>query len=409
MSARDGSRASASEHRGRLPGSGPLSVAAIEGAFASERAARPGTHAFWLYDPALAAERARRFLAAFAPLEPHVGYALKANAHPAFLARFRELGLAAEAGSLGELESARAQGFPPGRTSLNGNGRTVEEAAWVARHGVHSVNADHVPELDLLEREAARAGARIRVALRINFGIDTPGHRYVATGDEGAKFGVAPSEALEAWAARARWPHLELDGLHVHVGSQLLDPAPLEQALDLSLALAAESAARGAPLGLLNLGGGFGVDYAHEGRDFPLEAHAARVADRVAGLRYEWALEPGRWIVAPAGVLVSEVLWVKRRGSRRFVVLACGMNDLIRPALYHARHRIVPLRPRAGDVTPACVVGPVCESGDVFDEACPLPPLEPGDLVAILDAGAYAAAMSSRYNGRPPLEEVVAS
>jgi diaminopimelate decarboxylase len=219
---------------------------------------------------------------------------------------------------------------------------------------------------------------------------------------------VGADEALEAWSDRARWPHLALDAVHLHVGSMLMDPAPLAQAARFALALAAESARRDAPLALVNLGGGFGIDYEGRGAEFPLERWGAELAAMTGARGLAWAFEPGRWLVAEAGVLVAEVLWVKQRGARRFVVLGAGMNDLIRPALYGARHRIVPVRARAGAAEPACVVGPVCESADVFDEEALLPPLEPGDLVAILDAGAYGACMASRYNGRPGLSEWVA-
>jgi diaminopimelate decarboxylase len=387
----------------------------LDRVLASLRRLEPAASACWVYDLDMIEARARRFQAAFAPLGIHPGYALKANALPAILRRVRGTGLAAEAGSLGELRGAEAAGFPAAERILNGNGRTAQEAEFAAREGVHSVNADHVAELDLLESHAARANTTVRVALRVNPGIATPGHDYVATGHDQAKFGVAPAEALEAWAGRARWPHLRVDGVHLHVGSQLLDPGPLERAAEMARALAEESARRGAPLGLVNLGGGFGVDYSGAGTEFPLESHATRLAALIGGLRAEWVMEPGRWLVAPAGVLIAEVLWVKHRqgtgdsGARRFVVLAAGMNDLIRPALYHARHRIVPLRPRPGAPEPATVVGPVCESADVFDRDASLPPLERGDLVALLDAGAYGAVMSSNYNGRGRLAELTVS
>jgi len=372
----------------------------------------PDAAACWVYDLDLVAARARRFHAAFAPLGVRAAYALKANALPAILAVVRGAGLAAEAGSLGELHAAARAGFPAAERILNGNGRTPQEAAFAAREGVHSVNADHVDELDLLEEHAARVGATVRVALRVNPGITTPGHAYVATGNDQAKFGVAPAEALEAWSARARWPHLRVDGVHLHVGSQLLESGPLLAAAETARGLADESARRGAPLGLVNLGGGFGVNYSGGGAEFPLESHAARLADLIGALRVEWVMEPGRWVVAPAGVLLAQVLWVKRRRgtrddtSRRFVVLAAGMNDLIRPALYHAPHRILPVRARPGDPEPATVVGPVCESADVFERDAMLPPLERGDLVALLDAGAYGSVMSSNYNGRGRLAEV---
>ena len=369
--------------------------------------------ACWVYDLDQVESRARRFQSAFGPLGVRSAYALKANALAPLLARVRAAGLMAEAGSLGELEAARLAGFAAAERILNGNGRTAAEAACAAREGVHSINADHVGELDLLQEHAASAGTRLRVALRVNPGIATDGHAYVATGHEGAKFGVAPDEALAAWSARARWPDLRLDGLHLHVGSQLLDAEPLERAADTARELAEASARRGAPLGLVNLGGGFGVDYSGGGREFPLEPHAARLASRMRALEVEWVMEPGRWVVAQAGVLLAEVLWVKQRPgatpgeTRRFVVLAAGMNDLIRPALYQARHRIVPVRPRPGPVEPATVVGPVCESADVFEREAPLPPLERGDVVAILDAGAYGAVMSSNSNGRGRLPELV--
>jgi diaminopimelate decarboxylase len=398
----------------------PLSPSAVPGesfggvsperAFAALRVHDPTAHACWYYDLDELEARARRFVTAFASLDPLVAYALKANALPAMLTRLRACGVGAEAGSLGELEAAAAAGFDASRRVLNGNGRTPEEAAWAAGQGVALVNADHVAELDLLEAAVARvAGPPLRVALRVNPGIETPGHHYVSTGGGGAKFGVAPADALAAWAARSRWPHLRLDGVHMHVGSQLLDAAPLEQALDTSLALADESARRGAPLGLVNLGSGFGIDYSGAGAEFPLERHAASVCERVQGRALDWVLEPGRWLVAPVGMLLAEVLWVKERDGRRFVVLAAGMNDLLRPALYGARHRIEPVVPRAGEISPATVVGPVCESADVFATGVPLPPLAPGDLVAIRDAGAYGAAMASNYNGRGRLAELTAS
>jgi diaminopimelate decarboxylase len=384
-----------------------LGGVALDRALAALRATDPAARACWVYDGGSFTARSRRFVAAFAALEPLAAYALKANALHVLLARACDAGLGAEAGSVGELEAARAAGFAPARRILNGNARTPEEAAWVAREGAALVNADHVGELDLLEREAARLGSGVRVALRVNPGIDTPGHPYIATGGGDAKFGVSPAEALEAWAARARWPHLVVDGVHLHVGSQLMETGPLAEAARVALDLAAESARRGAPLALVNLGGGFGID--HDGaREFPLEAWAAELAAMPGARAFAWAFEPGRWMVATTGVLLAEVLWVKRRDGRRFVVLAAGMNDLIRPALYGARHRIAPVRPRPGAAEPACVVGPVCESADVFDEAAPLPPLEPGDLVAVLDAGAYGASMSSAYNGRGRLAELVA-
>ena len=381
----------------------------LDKALASLRKLEPEARAFWIYDLDAFEARARRFMTAFAPLAPLAALALKANALPALLERACAIGLGADAVSLGELELARAAGFPSARRVLNGNGRTEEEARWAAEQGVHSVNADAPAELDVLERAAAAAHRVLRVALRVNPRIATPNHPYVATGDHDSKFGMDDDEALAAWTGRARWPHLRVEGLHLHVGSQLVDLEPLEQTATFALDLAARAAAAGAPLAFINLGGGFGVDYEGAAHEFPLERWAERLASLAARAQLEWVLEPGRWLSAPVGMLVAEVLAVKTRGGRRFVVLAAGMNDLIRPALYGARHRVVAVAPRAGEPGVASVVGPVCESADVFDAEALLPPLEPGDLVALMDAGAYGASMASNYNGRGRLAELVVS
>jgi diaminopimelate decarboxylase len=378
-------------------------------AMARLRAVDSHARAFWLYDLDAFEKRAKRLIEAFAPLGSHLAYALKANGLPAIVRAAQAAGLAADAGSLGELELARTCGFDAPHRTLSGNGHTLEEATWVAQHGVNIVSADHVGELDMLQRAVALAQAPPqRVALRVNPRIEIPGHPHVATGGYGAKFGIGADEALAVWASRARWPHLRLDALHLHVGSQMLDTEPLERATLWAMELAREAESRGSAISHVNLGGGFGVDYTGAS-EFPLEQHAHTIRVLTLQQALRWHFEPGRWLVAPIGALIAEVLWVKQRPGdpKRFVVLAVGMNDLIRPALYGSKHRIVPVKPRAGELTPATVVGPVCESGDTFDREALLPPLEPGDLVAILDVGAYGSAMSSNYNGRGRLAELV--
>jgi diaminopimelate decarboxylase len=369
------------------------------------RRIEPDAEAFYAYDLDRIASRARAFMRAFAPVDAFAAYALKANGLPALLERLAGEGFGADAGSLGEMSMAEAAGFAPERTLLNGNGRTSAEADRAAARGLRLINADLPEELDLLEQAAARHGRTLRVALRVNPGIDTPGHRHVATGDAAAKFGMAPADAFAAWSNAARWPHLQIDGLHLHVGSQILEPEPLWRALEEAMALVDEAARRGGQIALVDMGGGMGVDAEGE-RVFPLEAYASRVAAAAAGRSLEWTFEPGRWLVAQSGMLIARVQWVKRRGGHRFVVLGAGMNDFIRPALYGARHPIEAVAPR-GAVAPATIVGPVCESGDVFARDVPLPPVERGDLVAVLDVGAYGASMASNYNGRGRLAEVV--
>jgi diaminopimelate decarboxylase len=391
--------------------SASLDAALLARAHRELNAKWPGSRAFWLYDLDAVRARAETLKQYLKDLSPRLSYALKANGLPAIARTLREAGLGADAGSLGELELALACGYPAGSRTLSGNGRTPEEAAWVARHGVEAVSADLPDELSLLEREANRAGVRVRTALRVNPGIVAGGHRHIETGHSATKFGMSARQAMDAWRGHARWPHLELTGVHLHVGSQVADVRPFVEAARAALELVAACEREGHAIASVNLGGGFAVDYAGDGRALDLHALAEGIRALPGAARIAWCFEPGRWLVAAAGTLVAEVLWDKRRddedGEHRFVVLAAGMNDLLRPALYGARHVIQPLSPREGSVTPADVVGPVCESSDRFAGAVPLPPLETGDLVAIRDVGAYGAVMSSRYNGRGRLAELV--
>lgn len=376
-------------------------------ALASLRALEPAARAFWLTDLDAIAARVSRLRSAFEPLRPRLAYAVKANGLPAVLRTIESAGGAADAGSLGELVAAEAAGFDASRRTLTGNGRTPEEARWVAERGVAFVSADAPGDLDVLEPAAAAAGRSLSVVLRLNPALAAPTHHHIATGHDEAKFGMDVSDAVALWRLRDRWPHLSLDGVHVHVGSQVLDSDALLTAARVAVDAVDVASREGVRLTRVDVGGGFGVDYSGEARDFDVERYASGLAALARGRELEWTLEPGRWLVATATVLVAEVLGTKLRRGRRFVVLAAGMNDLIRPALYGARHRIVPASVRPGPVTDATVVGPVCESADTFATDVPLPPLERGDLVAVLDAGAYGSAMSSNYNGRGRLAELV--
>jgi diaminopimelate decarboxylase len=363
----------------------------------------------WVYDAERIDAAARALMAAFPAPRAGVRYAIKANSNPAVLARVRGHGLGAEVASGGELALALAAGFAPAQLVLNGNGKSDAELAAAVDAAVGFVSADSPAELDRLERAAARAGRTVRALLRVNPDVDAHTHPYIATGLAETKFGMTPLEALAACGRTRDWPHVTLAGLHVHIGSQILDLHPLEDALAEALQILDAGRAAGAPLATLDLGGGFGIDYEGDGGTFPLAAWGRSLCAAAEARGLDVLVEPGRYVVGDAGALLARVLDVKRAPSRTFVVLDVAMNDLLRPALYEAHHRIVPLaEPRAGAAPlVADVVGPVCESGDTFARARTLPPLSPGDGVALLDAGAYGYAMSSNYNGRARLPEVL--
>jgi len=363
----------------------------------------------WVYDGDGIAARSSALAGSFDGTWARACYAVKANTNPAIMKRVAAHGLGAEVSSGGELKLALDAGFDPARLVLNGNGKTQDELALAIGSGIGLVSADSPSELARLDAAAAALGRVQRVLLRVNPDVDPHTHPYIATGLKESKFGMTPIEALSACARAKSYPHLVIAGLHVHIGSQLMELAPLEAALVEALEIIDAGRASGAQLDTLDLGGGFGIDYEGVGATFPLEAYARRVREAVTGRGLFALVEPGRFIAGAAGALVGRVLDVKRGPARTFVVLDVAMNDLLRPALYDAFHRIVPLtEPRpAAPTFVADVVGPICETGDCLARGRALPPLVPGDGVAILDAGAYGYTMSSNYNGRPRLPEVL--
>ncbi len=363
----------------------------------------------YVYDAARFDENARALIEAFPAAGARVCYAVKANTNPALLRRARAHGLGAEVSSAGELALALEAGFDPSQLFLNGNGKTEAELDQAVAAGVGIVSVDSPAELARLDALTARRGRTQRVSLRVNPDVDPHTHPYIATGLRESKFGMTPIEALAACARTREVPHLKLAGLHVHIGSQLLDLAPLTAALDEAIEILDAGRAGGAPLEFLDLGGGFGIDYEGRGATFPVAAYGRLVAEKVGGRGLFALVEPGRYLVGDAGALLARVLDVKRGPARTFVVLDVGMNDLLRPSLYDAHHRVVPLsEPAKGrERITADVVGPICESGDTLARGRDLPLLHAGDGVAILDTGAYGNTMSSNYNGRPRLPEVL--
>jgi diaminopimelate decarboxylase len=339
---------------------------------------------------------------------PLIAYAVKANPNLAVLATLARMGAGADTVSEGEIRRALAAGIPPGRIVFSGVGKREEEIRFALETGISEINVESEPELRLIARVALSLGRPARLAVRVNPDVAAGGHAKITTGGAGNKFGVSFSEAERLYAEAAADPWLQPVGLTCHIGSQISSLAPLEAAFRRMRELVERLRARGLPVLMLDLGGGLGVPYFNQ-PDPPSPAdYAAMVARVTDGLGVGLAFEPGRVIAANAGVLLAQVLHIHERPEgRRFVVLDAAMNDLIRPAMYDAYHDIRPVRPRQGPAVIADVVGPVCETGDTFTRDRELPPLEAGDLVAFMSAGAYGASMSSEYNSRLLAPEVL--
>jgi diaminopimelate decarboxylase len=342
--------------------------------------------------------------------EPLVAYAVKANSNLSVLSTLAAQGAGADTVSEGEVRRALAAGISPSRIVFSGVGKTAAELAFAVQTGVCEINVESEPELDLLAEVAARLGKRQAIAIRVNPDVSAGGHAKIATGKSENKFGVSFAEALRLYAKAESLPSIHAAGVACHIGSQITDLTPMREAFAKMRGLVENLRQHGHKVERLDLGGGLGVPYFNQLTPPAPDAFAAMVAEVTQGLNVQLAFEPGRLIAANAGVLVSEVIHVHERPEgRRFLVIDAGMNDLIRPAMYDAYHAISPLKEPAKDagLVTYDVVGPVCETGDTFTRDRDLPPLGAGDLVAFLSAGAYGAAMSSEYNSRPLVPEVL--
>ena len=366
---------------------------------------------FYLYSAAGLASLYDRFADAFAPARPLVCYAVKANSNLAVLRLFAGLGAGADVVSEGELRRTLAAGFPPERIVFSGIGKTAAELEAALAAGIHQINVESVPELRRLSEVASARGATARIAIRVNPDVDALTHAKISTGKKENKFGIDIDEAVDAYRLAGDLPGIEPVGLAVHIGSQTGGGlGPFQEAFERLAELIVELRQVGLVVRRVDLGGGLGIRYHTETPPAPKD-YAHLVRGVFGTLDVEIACEPGRVLVGPSGLLIAKVIYVKDGASRRFVILDAAMNDLIRPALYDAWHDIVPVRlPAAGAASgPADVVGPVCETGDTFATERDLPPLAEGDLVALTDAGAYGAVMSSTYNSRLLVPEVMVS
>ena len=368
---------------------------------------------FYCYSTATIQRHYRVFTDALAGLEaqgtagPLVAYAVKANPNLSVIATLARAGAGADVVSVGELRRALKAGVPAARIVFSGVGKTAAEMAEALRAGIYQFNAESEEELAVLSRVASELGREAAVALRVNPGVDAQTHAKISTGLADNKFGIPHARVGAAYALAARLPGLRAVGIGSHIGSQLTSLAPLEATFARLGALAAELRANGLTVERIDLGGGLGIPYRAGDPAPPTPAdYGAMVVRATRGWGVRLLFEPGRMIVGNAGVLVARVVTVKTGAAHRFVVLDAAMNDLLRPTLYGAWHDIRAVRPRPGTMT-ATVVGPVCETGDTFAEDRALTPLEAGDLVAFLTAGAYGATMASTYNTRALVPEVL--
>ena len=372
-------------------------------------AAAVGTPA-WVYSASSMRRRYRLLAAALADtgLDAHIHYAVKANDRLAVLRLFAAEGAGADVVSEGELRRAREAGIPSDRIVFSGVGKTQAELRLALEQDIAQINVESAEELAMLAALAASMGRTARVALRVNPDVDAGTHAKITTGRAQDKFGIAFADAAGLYRHAASLPGIAPVGLAVHIGSQILSPAPFRAAFGRLGELVRTLRAAGHAVGVVDCGGGLGIPYRNEPAPGPA-ALAGAIRSALRGLDVRIVVEPGRWLVGPAGLLLAAVVLVKATRNGRFVILDAAMNDLIRPALYDAWHGIVPVGAveALGEPMPVDIVGPVCESGDTFARNRLLPPLAAGARVAILDAGAYGSVMSSPYNARPAAAEVM--
>ncbi len=372
-------------------------------------AAEVGTP-FYCYSTATLVRHYEVLARAFADQNALICFAVKANSNQAVLATMARLGAGMDVVSEGELRRARAAGVPASKIIFAGVGKTRGEMAYALEEGIHGFNVESEPELLALSEVATSLGKTASIAIRVNPDVDAKTHAKISTGKAENKFGVPYEDARQLYAEAAKLPGIKIAGIHMHIGSQITDLAPFRDAFRLLADLARDLKANGIALEHLDIGGGLGVPY-RGANDIPPtpDEYAAVVKEALGGLGLKLILEPGRMIVGNAGVLVTKVIYVKEGTDKTFTIVDGAMNDLIRPTLYEAYHDVWPVTEARSDMSPIQqdIVGPVCETGDFLAEDRALPPVEPGDLVAVMTAGAYGAVMSSTYNSRLLVPEVL--
>jgi diaminopimelate decarboxylase len=365
---------------------------------------------FYVYSTATLTRHFQLFDDALAGMDHLVCYAMKAASNQAILQTLAKLGAGMDVVSGGEYARARAAGVPGERIVFSGVGKTRDEMRLAMTGGIRQFNVESEPEMAVLSAVATELGVKAPITIRVNPDVDAKTHAKIATGKSENKFGIPISRAREVYAQAAALPGIDVIGIDVHIGSQLSQLEPFELAYQKVAELTETLRADGHDIRRLDLGGGLGIPYTRSNEAPPLPTDYGAMVKRVLGhLNCEIEIEPGRLIAGNAGILVSQVIYVKEGEDRKFLILDAAMNDLIRPAMYDAHHDIEPvIEPQAGaERATYDVVGPVCESGDTFAKGREMAQMNAGDLVAFRSAGAYGAVMSSEYNTRPLIPEVM--
>jgi len=365
---------------------------------------------FYCYSTATLTRHYQVFADAFSAVPSLVCFALKANSNQAVIATLARLGAGADIVSGGELMRALSAGVPANKIVFSGVGKTREEMAAALKAGIYCFNVESEPELAALSEVAVSLGKAAPVSVRVNPDVDAKTHAKIATGKSENKFGVPLSRARDIYKEAAKLPGIEITGVDMHIGSQITELLPFENAVTLIVELARELMRDGHRLAHVDFGGGLGIPYHPENEPPPLpKAYAEMVKRLTKDLNLKLVFEVGRLIAGNAGILVTRVIYVKRGAEKTFVVVDAAMNDLVRPTLYDAYHEILPLKeaPANAKSIVADVVGPVCETGDYLALDRKLPPVQAGDLLAIMTAGAYGAVQASTYNTRPLVPEVL--
>jgi diaminopimelate decarboxylase len=361
----------------------------------------------YVYSSATLERHYRVFADAF-PAGTLIAFSVKANGNLAVLKTLGQLGAGADVVSGGELKKALAAGIPPRRIVFSGVGKTPREMKLGLEAGIHQFNVESEPELEALNETALALGTRAPITIRVNPNVDARTHAKITTGTSETKFGIPWSRARDAYAHAAKLAGIKIMGVDVHIGSQVTELGPFEQAFTRMAELIVTLRSDGHEITRADLGGGLGVPYRHDNHPPPDPDAYARIVTRLTkGLGVDLIFEPGRMIAANAGILLSRVIYVKDGEAKKFLIIDAAMNDLLRPALYDAYHDILSVNEAGAPRQRYDIVGPICETTDIFARDREMPVLKSGDLVAIMTAGAYGAVMSSAYNARPPAAEVL--